>query len=133
MTYSPGEALSAHLNAWKNHGQGVEFDFLHPNVVYEFPFDPNPEGRRFEGKATVIDFIRRVSVGAKDWCFSKEQIWPMADDTIALAEWCGHALSSAMSKPYNQHYLATIQVQDGRIIHYREFWNPDNLREAFKL
>ncbi len=41
---------------------------------------------------------------------------------IAELEIQGHLLAN--NEPYNQIYVTVFEFKDGRIEHYREYWNP---------
>jgi ketosteroid isomerase-like protein len=30
----------------------------------------------------------------------------------------------ATGKPYNQRYISVIETREGRIVKYRDYWNP---------
>ena len=34
-------------------------------------------------------------------------------------------------RPYNQRYVVVAETKDGKLAHYREYWNPLISAEAF--
>ncbi len=124
--------FQAHLDAWSTHGKDTNFEFLHKDAVYEFPYDPNDKMRFIRGKNAIIDFIRTISKGATNWSFEIEESYLGQDSGVLWIVFNGSAISSKGSRPYNQSYCSLLKTKDDKIILYREYWNPDNLRKAFE-
>ena len=50
---------------------------------------------------------------------------------VAFAEGHGSARIATTGLPYEQDYVMVIEAKDGKIIRYREYWNPLPAIEAF--
>ena len=98
--------------------------------VMEFPFAPADGVRRLEGRPALIDdlgglgtMIDIVSVGAPIVHRSVEA------DTFIL-EFTGVGRGVVSGKVYDQTYISVIRVSGGRIVHYRDYWNPDVIAQV---
>lgn len=55
----------------------------------------------------------------------------MLDPNWVLAEYRGEIDVLATNRPYNNHYCGLFHLKEGRIILFREYYNPTVLTEAF--
>ncbi|WP_017625100.1 nuclear transport factor 2 family protein [Nocardiopsis chromatogenes] len=94
------------------------------DAVVEFPFAPPGRPRRLEGRGEVHDYlidypdtvdVHRVEVGT---------LHTTADPEVIVAEFSAEGILVATGDPYEAHYVAVLTVRDGRIAHYRDYWNP---------
>ncbi len=73
------------------------------------------------------DYPRHMEIRA----FSGVQVYPTVDPEVTLAEFTCEGRAVATGRPYNQSYLCLIETRGGRIVRYREYWNPLIVLEAF--
>jgi len=94
------------------------------DAVCEFPYAAEGRPRRLEGRAEILEYMRaaggRFTIDAVDHLVLHEG----RDDTRLVVEMAirGHVLASGA--PYDQQYVSVFAVADGRLQHYREYWNP---------
>lgn len=107
-------------------------DMFAETGVMEFPFAPADGVRRLEGRPALIDYLSGlgtmidiVSVGAPVVHRSVEA------DTFIL-EFTGVGRGVASGKAYEQTYISVIRVADGRIVHYRDYWNPHVITQVVR-
>lgn len=55
----------------------------------------------------------------------------MLDPDWVLAEYRGEIEMLATGGPYNNHYCGLFHLRDGKIVLFREYYNPIVLTEAF--
>lgn len=48
---------------------------------------------------------------------------------IAEFQCDGHVVETGL--PYRQSYISVIETRDGRIVRYKDYWNPLVVKEAF--
>mgnify|MGYP002140209445 CR=1 FL=1 len=53
------------------------------------------------------------------------------DPDVALAEVHGSATIATTGKRYEQDYVMVVRTRNGKIVHYREYWNITPALEAF--
>lgn len=92
--------------------------------VMEFPYAPPGAVRRLEGRAAVerhlgslaglIEFDRMIDLVVHD----------TRDAGVVVLEFGCTGRGVATGAPYDQRYVSIIRVRDGRITHYRDYWDP---------
>lgn len=118
------QAFAAHLALV---GKDVQawVDLFAENAVVEFPYASSlslPE--RFEGKSAIYNYIRDVSAQMQDLVFTNIRTYPTSNPNVIFAEVHGEAVIVATGRHYQQDYVMRLEIKDGKIVHYREYWNP---------
>jgi uncharacterized protein len=105
-------------------------DLLAEDVVVEFPYATALVApSRFEGKAAIYNHMKNAVIQLQNWVFTdiREYQTPIAN--VLLAEFHGEAVFVATGQLYQQDYVVRLEAQNGKIIHYREYWNPAPILE----
>lgn len=100
------------------------------NVVFEFPFAPQGSVRKLEGRQGLYDYISRLPEMVQLLRFSKPEIYFSDATSTFIAEFTCEALVTGTGKPYNQTYISVIKLREGKIVHYKDYWNPLVLLES---
>jgi uncharacterized protein len=94
------------------------------DVVIEFPFAPEGFPSKLEGKTAVAAYMR----GYPDHIDLREipqlEIHQTLNPGTIIAEWRGIGRMVDTDLPYDMPYVAVVTVTNGRITHYRDYWNP---------
>ncbi|MGG0022619.1 nuclear transport factor 2 family protein [Bacillus inaquosorum] len=101
------------------------------NAVFEFPYAPEGSPKRIEGKAAIYDYIKDYPDQIHLSSFTAPTVYRSADTNTIIAEFqCdGHVIETGL--PYRQSYISVIETRDGRIVRYKDYWNPLVVKEAF--
>jgi uncharacterized protein len=118
------EVFAAHLaligtdiQAWS--------DLLAEDAVVEFPYaSALGASDRFEGKSAIINYMKTAVTHMQNWVFTNVRKYQTSDPNVLFAEFRGEAVFAATGHPYQQDYVARLEIKDGKIVHYREYWNP---------
>lgn len=99
-------------------------DMVAEEVVMEFPYAPPGVVRRLTGRAALarhLDHLVGVIVIDR---FSAPLVHETRDPGIVVVEFgcTGHGVVTG--EPYDQRYISVVTVRGGRIVHYRDYWNP---------
>ena len=88
----------------------------------EFPYTLPGLPERLEGRAAIREHVRSLPVRL-EW-LSEPVFHPTLDPATLIVEFScqGHAVSTG--KPYPQRYISVIELKEGRIFKYRDYWNP---------
>lgn len=98
--------------------------------VLEFPFAPKERRRAYHGRAEILAYMKSaVGKFAIDG-FERVKDYQMQDPEIAVIEAMIRGRTS-LGRPYNQSYVIFFETENGRLKHYREYWNPLVSIEAF--
>lgn len=99
-------------------------DMMTANIVFEFPF-PMPNGiRRIEGKAALENYLPKVGAVLSVETLTLERAFISADRTTAVVEFSCKGCNKISGARYDQDYVSVIDLHDGRISRYRDYWNP---------
>lgn len=49
---------------------------------------------------------------------------PSTDPDIVVLEFDGFGTGIATGEPYEQRYVSIVRMGNGRIVHYKDYWNP---------
>ncbi len=107
-------------------------DLFAENGVVEFPYASAlnaPE--RLEGKPALYNYMKDVPAQMQDLVFTNIRTYLTSNPNVLFAEVHGEALITTTGRRYQQEYVMRLEVEDGKIIHYREYWNPIPALEAW--
>ncbi|NOK20192.1 nuclear transport factor 2 family protein [Corallococcus carmarthensis] len=95
------------------------------DAVVEFPYASSLGGpARMEGIAAIRAWFAPITKHFQGLTFTNARRYPGVDATTGWLEVHGAATLQPGNIPYEQDYVMRLQVRDGRIVHYREYWNP---------
>jgi len=104
----------------------LDFDevgqLISEEAVFDFPFraaNPSTCGR----DAIVADLQQGMGGFLREMTFNIQAIHPCEDLELAVAEYTSRGVTVA-GRAYANRYAAFLRVRDGRIILFREFFNP---------
>lgn len=130
----------SHLEAWLETALNC---LLAKNVVgwvdhwaeegrIEFPFAPAGYVAKVEGKAAIAEYMSSLPAKFDFRRFDVLTVYSDASGQQAVVEFTCEGTALETGRPYNQHYVALLTFDaDGKILVYRDFWNPLVAIEAF--
>lgn len=95
-----------------------------PDVVAEFPFAPDETSRRIVGRAALYDYLKDYPDTIDLRSAPTMRIHATDDPNLAIAEWSVSGEVIANGNPYEMSYATFATFRDGRLVNYREYWNP---------
>lgn len=119
MFTEPAMTQEAYSNLWTE------------DAVHEYPYAPAPYSTEIKGRDAITVYIANVTQSATNWNFTNFVFSATSDPDTVFVEFEGSALVTATGKRYQQIYIGRITLQGGKIAHYREFWNPSWILDAF--
>jgi uncharacterized protein len=93
------------------------------DAVVEFPYAFDMP-RQLEGKKAIYAYFKNALAQMQNLRFTNIQVYPTSDPNVLWAEVEGEAIVAATGLPYQQAYAMRLEVRNGQIVHYREYWNP---------
>lgn len=100
-------------------------DLLAEDAVVDFPYASVlglPE--RLEGKFAIYHYIKNVTAQMQNWTFTNVREHQTTNSNVLFAKFHGEAVFVATGRQYQQDYVLRFETKNGKIIHYREYWNP---------
>ncbi|WP_229814507.1 nuclear transport factor 2 family protein [Streptomyces thermoviolaceus] len=92
--------------------------------VAEFPFAPDGWPRRLEGKEAVAAYMRHYPDHIDLHDFPDLHIHRTDDPHTVVAEMRGVGRLVQTDAPFDMTYIVVMTERDGRIVSYRDYWNP---------
>jgi ketosteroid isomerase-like protein len=129
-----------HLEAWLETGPNC---LLAKNVAgwvhhwadegrIEFPFAPAGYVEKVEGKTAIAEYMSSLPAKFDFRHFDVLLAYSDATGQQAVVEFTCDGTVIETGRPYNQHYVALLTFDaNGKILVYRDFWNPLLAIEAF--
>ena len=99
-------------------------DLWAEDSTLEFPFSASGRRNVFKGKDEILTYMSDTTESIVVDGVSSLKVHPMLDPNLVMAELVidGHLIEN--DAKYNQIYVTVFEFEDGRIKHYREYWNP---------
>lgn len=120
------------LLALLRHFETLDFDpieqILHDDAVFEFPF--SAQGALLEGKAAIMDYLRTAMPSfVRHMRFTILAEHKCGDPAWAIAEYSSEA-ETVTGGRYANRYVGLVRAMGGRILIFREYFNPLAVIEA---
>ncbi|MFZ4876295.1 nuclear transport factor 2 family protein [Janthinobacterium sp. Mn2066] len=119
------QLIGTDLSAW--------LALLAHDAAIEFPYAASlglPV--RIAGRQAIAAYMQSISGSLQAFEFSQVEITASADGRQAWASFHGEAKTRS-GRAYSQDYAALMEVRDGKIRRYREFWNPCHVAWALEM
>lgn len=100
------------------------------DVVWEFPFSPPGGVHRLEGSAAVKAYLPKVADLISVSGGSLTAVHRTTDPDVTVLEFEVTGTGIATGLPYDQRYICVVRTRDGRIVHFKDYWNPLTLLSA---
>lgn len=101
---------------------------LHDDCVFETPY--SGAVRRVKGKKAVMDYLSTVMVSfIKHLDFTVTAVYPCVDPDTVVMEYESHG-EMRSGGPYGNQYINVTRLKDGKIILFREYYNPQVIAAA---
>jgi ketosteroid isomerase-like protein len=118
------DLIATDMNRW--------LDLLADDAVVELPYAGDlgvlP---RLEGRDAIREHFLGVIKSFEGLTFSHIRTYPTTDPNVGVVEAHGSATITTTGRRYEQDYIMVVKGRDGRIVHYREYWNPLPVLAAF--
>jgi len=101
------------------------------DAIQEYPFAPAPFATKIEGRNAISSYIENVVKGATNWNFTDFNFSATSDPDVYFVEFTGSALVTSTGKTYHQMFIARMTMNGDKIAHFKEYWNPTWIIDAF--
>lgn len=91
--------------------------------VMEFPFVPEGSPNTFKGVEVIRTTLASAFVQRPKMGFFDVKAYQAADPNLAFVEFKGD-MTLQSGAPYNNTYIAKVEARDGKLVHFKEFFNP---------
>lgn len=107
-------------------------DMFAVDGVLEYPFAPPGLNTPLTGQDAIVANFQRLGRLLRVDTVSNVSEIEVSDPDLVVIEFSGRGEGLIAKEAYNQHYISVIRMHDGKIAHYRDYWNPISLVRAIK-
>lgn len=118
-----GPPRGATLEAWK--------DTFADDSVWEMPFAPEPLSTSVPGRHLIGHFIDWFFASVPDLHVDSLTVHDTTDPELFILELQGTATVTQTGKIYSNTYCTHMRIRNGKIVLFREYFNPAVVLEAF--
>lgn len=128
-----GDLMNKHLQLTGTDTQAW-LELLSGDAIVEFPYAPSlGYPTRIQGTTAIAELMNATTTKFGPFSFTDISITLSESKDEAWASFHGEASVPETKKIYRQDYAAFMRVRDGKIVYYREYWNPCYFAEALGL
>jgi ketosteroid isomerase-like protein len=113
-------------------GRAAGYEVLHDDITFECPFYDDFEPR--VGRNVVESMMRRMDEGGAAYFrqqrFAFHALHATDDPTRFIIEAQGDHVIAETGKPYRNHYFHCLQIEDGKVVRWTEYSNPNEHARA---
>lgn len=99
-------------------------DLCADDVVFEFPFAPPGRPAEVSGKEPLSRYLAAAPSRVQFDGLSNFETHQTVDPDVAAIEMTATGKIKDTGEPYDQSYVVVLTAREGRIIRYRDYWNP---------
>jgi uncharacterized protein len=121
------------LSAMETENPEAMSTVLAENVVYEQVFQLPGNPSRFPNRMAAMAFFTRLFSTFSTIKFTDVSIRNEADSRWVILEMKGDFTVAANNAPYRNQYVAFAEIENGKIIRIREYFNPVVIANTFNL
>lgn len=100
--------------------------------VMEIPYAPGGTPGRYQGIEAISANQRTSRAMFSAWETREVDVHPTTDPDIFFAEYASRATVAATGREYANHYVGYFRFHDGRLVHWKEYFDPGAIRAAFR-
>ncbi|KQQ49173.1 ketosteroid isomerase [Rhizobium sp. Leaf311] len=105
-------------------------DMCADTIVFEFPYAPQGFTESLVGKAALEEYLPTVGDLLTIESMSLGRVLISSNSDAATVEFSCKGYSDETGTRYDQDYVSVIDLKDGLITRYRDYWNPITLLNA---
>ena len=124
MGATPTEVVTSSLQLAAAGDFDAYVDLCTEDVVFEFPFAPPGRPRRVEGRENLAAYLGAFPGRIEFVALTEFTVHETTDPEVIVVEMRAEGRIRATGEPYEMGYISVVTVRAGRIVRYRDYWNP---------
>ncbi|NMH87229.1 nuclear transport factor 2 family protein [Flavivirga algicola] len=106
-----------------NLGAANVLELFDEKAIIEYPYAHSLGTPSLLNKTQYGNYLKGALANMPDIAFSQVKSY-VSQNHIIWAEFHGEVIIPSTNQLYQQDYVACIKLKKGKIIHYKEYWNP---------
>ncbi|MDG4837892.1 nuclear transport factor 2 family protein [Micromonospora sp. WMMD967] len=94
------------------------------DAVLELPFAPPGQPRRVVGRTELHDYLIDYPALLDVREIRDRTVHETRDPEVIVVEFVASGHVVATGRPYELQYIAVLTIRDGRLLRYRDYWDP---------
>ena len=99
-------------------------EMMAEDFVMEFPYARPGMKARIESRDAVVAYLMTVAGAVSVDTVDNVVVHETADPEVVIVEFQAQGRALKVDEPYVQNYISVIRARGGRMIHYKDYWNP---------
>ena len=127
----PAESIDAFTTMLRNalghriNQHGTSFmDLVADDIVMTFPFAWEGLPSQLNGSGEIAQHLENLSGLISLDEMDEPIVHETTDPEEVIVEVAGRGRGIASGEIYDQRYICVIRTKEGRIVHYKDYWNP---------
>lgn len=105
--------------------------YLAPDLYSDWPYQPAPgTPTELKGRDALMDYIEKGTADFEPFNYGIDRIYELADPDQLIVEYHSSTHYRPANRPYGNRYLGIFHFRDGLITYWREYVNPEVIRQA---
>jgi len=100
--------------------------------ICEFPFATEGRPKRLNGKREILEYMSRYPGRISLEGVDEFKVHLGLDPRVLVVEMTIRATATPTGRRYDQQLVIVGETNDGKLVHYREYWNPVIWAAAFE-
>lgn len=128
---TPSQAMLAYLDSFVENDMEKLFGLFADDAIVEFPYAFGDLPTKFAGIEAIRNYYKNAPAYYDFQSYYDVIIYETKDPNFVLAEFKCDAKILSTNKDYPQVYISTLRLDSHLITHYKEYWNPLIVQDAF--
>lgn len=124
MADRPADVFRRALDILLNKDMAAFLDLYAEDAVMEYPFAPDGWPKRLEGRDEIWNHIHNYPDFLDPHEVRDLEILETADPEVIVAQFVAVGVVTPTQQPYEVRYADIIRIRDGKIITWRDYWDP---------
>lgn len=99
-------------------------EMMAEDFIMEFPYARPGMQRRIEGRTAVVAYLMTVAGSVSVDTMDNVVVHQTADPEVVIVEFEAHGRALKVDEPYVQRYISVIRARGGKMIHFKDYWDP---------
>ncbi|MFF4414734.1 nuclear transport factor 2 family protein [Streptosporangium sp. NPDC001559] len=128
---TPQDVIERRRSLVLEHDMDGFAELFAPDGVIEMPFAPPGMPTRIEGREAIRDFSAAATISllrVEDMWTT--QVYQTTDPEVLIVELEAKAVVTTTGAPFQSTSVQVFRIRDGKILLFRDYWNPQSLAEA---
>lgn len=130
---TPAAVVTRFLRAFECFDFDTMSSLMDDHVRLSLPTAPAGVQREIVGKAAFTGFLSHIEKAWRKFSLAQCDVHPLADDPNRVIAAYTSDGQNADGSPYRNSYLTMVEVRQGKVTSFQEFFDPEPLAAAIGI